>query len=41
MKTISPICDEKKWTAYVGIVIKSEIHKIELVARMISWNDVG
>jgi hypothetical protein len=40
MKTMSPVCDEK-WTAYVGIVMKSEIHKIELVARMVARNDVG
>jgi hypothetical protein len=41
MKTISLVCDEKEWTAYVGVVMKSEIHKIELVARMIVRNDVG
>jgi hypothetical protein len=41
MKTMSPICNEKKWTAYVGVVMKSEIHGIELVARMVARNDVG
>jgi hypothetical protein len=41
MKTMSLICDEKEWTTYVGVVMKSEIHEIELVARMVSWNDVG
>jgi hypothetical protein len=28
MKTMSPICDEKEWTAYVGVVMKSEISGI-------------
>jgi hypothetical protein len=28
MKTMSPICDEKEWTAYVGVVMKSEISDI-------------
>jgi hypothetical protein len=41
MKTISLVCDEKEWTTYVGVVMKSEIHRIELVARMIARNDVG
>jgi hypothetical protein len=41
MKTMSPICNEKKWTTYVGVVMKSEIHEIELVARMVARNDVG
>jgi hypothetical protein len=41
MKTMSPVCDEKEWATYVGVVMKSEIHVIELVARMISRNDVG
>jgi hypothetical protein len=36
MKMMSPVCDEKEWTAYVGVVIKSEIYVIELVVRMIS-----
>jgi hypothetical protein len=36
MKTMSPVCDEKEWTAYVGVVIKSEIYAIELVVRMVS-----
>jgi hypothetical protein len=40
MKTMSPDCD-KKWTTYVGVVIKSEIRGIELVVRMIARNDVG
>jgi hypothetical protein len=22
MKTMSPVCDEKEWTAYVGVVMK-------------------
>jgi hypothetical protein len=41
MKTMSPVCDENEWTTYVGVVMKSEIHGIELVARMVAWNDVG
>jgi hypothetical protein len=41
MKTMSPICDEKEWTTYVGVMIKSEIHGIELVVRMVSRNDIG
>jgi hypothetical protein len=41
MKTMSLVCDEKEWTAYVSVMIKSEIHVIELVARMVAWNDVG
>jgi hypothetical protein len=41
MKTISPVCNEKKWTTYVGIVMKSEIHGIELVTRMVARNDIG
>jgi hypothetical protein len=40
MKTMSPICDEKEWAAYVGVVIKLEIHKIGLVTRMVTRNDV-
>jgi hypothetical protein len=41
MKMISPVCDEKEWTAYADVVMKSEIHVIELVARMIVRNNVG
>jgi hypothetical protein len=26
---------------YVGVVMKLEIHGIELVARMVGWKDVG
>jgi hypothetical protein len=40
MKMMSPICNEKEWIAYVRIVMKSEIHMIELVERMVVWNDV-
>jgi hypothetical protein len=40
MKTMSPIYDEKEWTTYVGVVIKSEIHEIELVTRMVAQNAV-
>jgi hypothetical protein len=41
MKTMSLVYDEKEWTTYIGVVMKSEIHVIELVAIMISQNDVG
>jgi hypothetical protein len=41
MKTMSLVCNEKEWSTYVGVVIKSEIHGIELVARMVARNDVG
>jgi hypothetical protein len=41
MKTMSPVCDEKEWTAYVGVMMKPEIHGIELVVRMVSRNDIG
>jgi hypothetical protein len=41
MKTISLVCNEKEWTTYVRVVMKSKIRGIELVARMIGWNDVG
>jgi hypothetical protein len=40
-KMMSPICDEKKWTTYVGVMMKSEIRRIELVARMVARNDIG
>jgi hypothetical protein len=36
MKMMSPVCDEKELTAYVGVVIKSEIRGIELVVRMVA-----
>jgi hypothetical protein len=41
MKTMSSVCDEKEWTAYVGVMMKPEIHRKELVVRMVSRNDVG
>jgi hypothetical protein len=40
MKTMSPICNEMEWTMYVRVMIKSEIHRIELVARMVGQNDI-
>jgi hypothetical protein len=40
MKTMSPVCNENDWTAYVRVVMKSEIHVIDLVARMAGQNDV-
>jgi hypothetical protein len=41
IKTMSPVCDEKEWTTYVDVVMKSEIHGIELVVRMVARNDVS
>jgi hypothetical protein len=41
MKTISPMCHEEEWIAYVGVVMKSKIHGIELVPRMVGRNNVG
>jgi hypothetical protein len=41
IKMISPVYNENEWTAYVGVVMKSKIHGIELVARMVVRNDVG
>jgi hypothetical protein len=41
MKMMSPVCDEKEWTDYVRIVMKSEIHGIEFVTRMVARNNIG
>jgi hypothetical protein len=41
MKTMSPVCDEKELTTYVSVMMKLEIRGIELLARMVAWNDVG
>jgi hypothetical protein len=41
MKTMSPVFNEKEWTSYIGVVMKSEIRGIELIARMVAQNDVG
>jgi hypothetical protein len=41
MKTMSPVCDEKEWTDYAGVMMKSEICGIELVVRMVVHNDIG
>ena len=38
---MSPVYDEKEWTAYVSVVMKSEIRGIELVGRIVAQNDVG
>jgi hypothetical protein len=35
MKTMSSVCNENEWTAYVGVVMKSEIRGIELDAKMV------
>jgi hypothetical protein len=34
MKKMSSVCNDE-WTMHVGVVMKSEIYGIELVARMI------
>jgi hypothetical protein len=41
MKMMSLVYNEKDWTTYVGVVMKLEICGIELVARMVIWNDIG
>jgi hypothetical protein len=41
MKMMSPVCNEKEWTIYVGVMTKLEIHMIELFSRMVAQNDVG
>jgi hypothetical protein len=41
VELMSPVCDKKEQITYVGVVMKSEIRGIELVARMVSRNDVG
>jgi hypothetical protein len=38
MKMISTVCNEKEWTTYLGVVMKSEILAIELVATRVDWN---
>jgi hypothetical protein len=41
MKTMSLVCNEKEWTTYVRVMMKLEIHGIELLARMVGQNDFG
>jgi hypothetical protein len=41
MKTMSPVYNVNEWTTYVGVMIKSEIRRIELIAKMDAWNNVG
>jgi hypothetical protein len=41
IKTMSPVCDEKEWTTYVGVVMGSEIHRIELAAIKVARNDIA
>jgi hypothetical protein len=36
MKMMSLVCDEKEWTSYVGVMMKLDIHGIELVVRIIA-----
>jgi hypothetical protein len=35
------VCDEKEWTSYVSVVMKSEIQWIKMVTRMVAQNNVG
>jgi hypothetical protein len=41
MKMMSLVCNEKEWTTHIRVVMKSDICGIELVARMVGWNNVG
>jgi hypothetical protein len=41
MKMTSLVCNEKECTTYVRVIMKSEIRRIELVVRMVGWNNVG
>jgi hypothetical protein len=41
MKMMSLVYNEKEWTTYVEVMMKSHIHKIELVVRIVGRNDVG
>jgi hypothetical protein len=41
IKMMSPVCDEKECTPYVSVVMKSKIHVIELLVRMVTWNNVA
>jgi hypothetical protein len=41
INTMSLVCDEKEWIAYVSVKMKLEIHGIELVARMVAQNDIS
>ena len=40
IKAMAPMCDENEWTAYVGVVMKSKVRSIELVARKVLRNVV-
>jgi hypothetical protein len=41
IEMMSPMCNEKEWITYVRVMMKSKIHGIEFVARIVGWNDVG
>jgi hypothetical protein len=41
IKMMSLICNEKEWTSYVGVMMKSEIRGIDLFERKVAWNNVG
>jgi hypothetical protein len=41
IKMMSPVCDKNECTPYVGVVMESKIHGIELVVRMVTQNDVA
>jgi hypothetical protein len=41
MKMMSVMCNEKEWTAYIGVVLKSGIRVIELVATRVGRDVIG
>jgi hypothetical protein len=41
IKMMSLVCDKNECTPYVGVVMESKIHGIELVVRMVTQNDVA
>jgi hypothetical protein len=40
MKMMPPVYNENELTTYVGVMIKSKIYMIELIARIIDRNNV-
>jgi hypothetical protein len=38
---MSSVCNENEWTSYIMIVMKLEIRRIKLFARMVVWNHIG
>jgi hypothetical protein len=37
MKMISSMCNQKEWTMYIRVVMKLEIHGIELVMKVLGY----